>query len=205
MCVLAAFSPVQAGWAQNASGVPPQPKGQSHLYGKITDDGGDPLPGVVVFPKGATNKAVTSDLDGNYSIPVTKGSGTVFVFQFLGMKTQEIGVSAPPFPAVPKWLPRLRRHTASTRHWKNAAAILCSSPCSGASRLISGLWTFPTTRPPWLRFALPPRGSGWTPPMSRLGSSPTPPMPCGLHPAPRHAPSAYATAIRQCASTVEPS
>ena len=95
MCVLAAFSPVQAGWAQNASGVPPQPKGQSHLYGKITDDGGEPLPGVVVFPKGATNKAVTSNLDGNYSIPVPKDAGTVFVFQFLGMETQEIRVSAP--------------------------------------------------------------------------------------------------------------
>ena len=95
VCISAVFSPVQAGWAQNASGVPPQPKGQSHLYGKITDDGGEPLPGVVVFPKGATNKAVTSNLDGNYSIPVPKDAGTVFVFQFLGMETQEIAVSAP--------------------------------------------------------------------------------------------------------------
>ena len=95
VCISAVFSPVQAGWAQNASGVPPQPKGQSHLYGKITDDGGEPLPGVVVFPKGATNKAVTSNLDGNYSIPVPKDAGTVFVFQFLGMETQEIVVSAP--------------------------------------------------------------------------------------------------------------
>ena len=50
---------------------------------------------MVVFPKGEMAKAVTSDLDGNYSVRVPSGKNTTFVFQFLGMETQEIAVSAP--------------------------------------------------------------------------------------------------------------
>lgn len=90
-----AISSVQTGWAQDATGVPPQQKTKQDLFGKIVDDTGEPLPGVVVYPKGQMNKAVTSDLDGNYSILVPSGKSTVFVFQFMGMQTQEISASKP--------------------------------------------------------------------------------------------------------------
>lgn len=95
LSLIVAVSSVQSGWAQGAAGVPPQQKTKQDLFGKIVDDAGEPLPGVVVFPKGEMAKAVTSDLDGNYSVRVPSGKNTTFVFQFLGMETQEIAVSAP--------------------------------------------------------------------------------------------------------------
>jgi len=93
--VLLVFAFALPGWSQVATGVPPQQKGPQHLFGKIVDDGGEPLPGVVVYPQGEMNKAVTSDLDGNYSILVPKGKKVVFVFQFMGMKTEELTASVP--------------------------------------------------------------------------------------------------------------
>ena len=95
LSLVVAVLSVQSGWAQGAAGVPPQQKNKYDLFGKIVDDTGEPLPGVVVFPKGEMGKAVTSDLDGNYSVRIPSGKNVTFVFQFLGMETQEIAVSAP--------------------------------------------------------------------------------------------------------------
>jgi len=58
------------------------------LKGKVTDDKSSPLPGVSVVVKGTTI-GITTDIDGNFSLPVPNDSKTL-VFSFVGMKTQEI-------------------------------------------------------------------------------------------------------------------
>lgn len=60
------------------------------LTGKVTDDTGQPLPGVTVFIKGTTQGTVT-DVDGNYSIPGITNEATIVV-SFVGMIPQEIEV-----------------------------------------------------------------------------------------------------------------
>ena len=63
---------------------------QQQIVGHITDKNGMPLPGVNVVIKG-TNKGVTSDFEGNYSI--VAGSNDVLVFSYLGYVTQEVATS----------------------------------------------------------------------------------------------------------------
>ena len=75
---------------KTGSGVKNVGSQQKNVTGKIIDGGGIPLPGVTVLEKGTTNGTVTNS-DGVYSISnVTPGS--VLVFSFVGMKTQEITV-----------------------------------------------------------------------------------------------------------------
>lgn len=57
------------------------------IIGTITDEVGEPLPGVNIFEKGTTI-GTTSDFDGNYSIDVKKG--TILSFSYLGFKTVEV-------------------------------------------------------------------------------------------------------------------
>ncbi|MFV0588045.1 SusC/RagA family TonB-linked outer membrane protein, partial [Bacteroides reticulotermitis] len=57
------------------------------INGKITDNEGEPLPGVSVAEKGTTNGVLT-DIDGNYSIGV-KDQNAVLVFTYLGHDTAE--------------------------------------------------------------------------------------------------------------------
>ena len=64
---------------------------QKTVKGKITDRGGQPLPGVTVVEKGTTNGTVT-DIDGNYSISHL-GEDAVIQFSFVGMRMQEINVA----------------------------------------------------------------------------------------------------------------
>ena len=61
---------------------------QKTITGTVTDEAGDPLPGVTVVVKGTTNGTVTS-MDGNYSISNIP-EDAVLVFSFVGMRTQEI-------------------------------------------------------------------------------------------------------------------
>ncbi|RIH63103.1 SusC/RagA family TonB-linked outer membrane protein [Mariniphaga sediminis] len=64
---------------------------QKNVSGKVTDFGGQPLPGVTVVVKGTTQGTVTN-ADGEYflsSVPVD----ATLVFSFVGMKTQELVVS----------------------------------------------------------------------------------------------------------------
>ncbi len=63
------------------------------VSGKVTSsEDGAPLPGVNVVLKGTANGAVT-DQDGNFTLRVPAGSGTL-VFSFIGLVTQEIEIGA---------------------------------------------------------------------------------------------------------------
>ncbi len=63
---------------------------QNTVTGKVTDESGQPLPGVTVLIKGTTQGAV-SNMDGIYTISNIPDNGTL-VFSFVGMLTQEIVV-----------------------------------------------------------------------------------------------------------------
>ena len=63
---------------------------QPSVSGKITDSGGQPLPGVTVVVKGTTQGTVTNS-DGDYSLYNIPEDATL-VFSFVGMKTQEVEV-----------------------------------------------------------------------------------------------------------------
>ncbi|MDJ1503820.1 TonB-dependent receptor [Xanthocytophaga agilis] len=60
------------------------------VTGKVTDDKGEALPGVSVALKGTTTGTVTNT-EGQYSITVPDGSGTL-VFSFIGYTTQEVAI-----------------------------------------------------------------------------------------------------------------
>ena len=60
------------------------------ITGTVTDEKGDPLPGVNIVVKGTTT-GVVSDAAGRYSI-TAPDSESVLVFSFLGYATQEIAV-----------------------------------------------------------------------------------------------------------------
>jgi TonB-linked SusC/RagA family outer membrane protein len=63
---------------------------QPAVSGTVTDESGDPLPGVTVIIKGTTQGTVTN-ADGNYSLTNIPGDATL-VFTFVGMRTQEVVV-----------------------------------------------------------------------------------------------------------------
>ncbi|MGQ8338686.1 TonB-dependent receptor [Sunxiuqinia sp. A32] len=60
------------------------------VSGKVTDNSGQPLPGVTILLKGTTNGTIT-DFDGNFTINDVPSSGTL-VISFVGMRTQELPV-----------------------------------------------------------------------------------------------------------------
>ena len=74
--------------------VPSQPvqaqEGGIEVSGKVTDQNGEPLPGVNVVIKGTTGGVVT-DLDGNYTISAGSRSDTL-VFSYIGHVAQQIEV-----------------------------------------------------------------------------------------------------------------
>lgn len=57
--------------------------------GTVTDQQGDPLPGVTIQVKG-TKQGVTTNMDGEYYIMVKGINEPILVFSFVGMETQEI-------------------------------------------------------------------------------------------------------------------
>lgn len=63
---------------------------QSTINGKVTDNKGEPMPGVSVLIKGTTNGTIT-DIDGNYVLDGVAGNATL-LFSFVGMKPQEVMV-----------------------------------------------------------------------------------------------------------------
>lgn len=67
---------------------------QDAVTGTLTDDSGLPLPGVNVIIKG-TSKGTQTDFDGNYTINCDVGD--VLVFNFVGMKSKEVTVTASMF------------------------------------------------------------------------------------------------------------
>jgi TonB-linked SusC/RagA family outer membrane protein len=63
---------------------------QKSVSGKVTDDTGQPLPGVTVIIKGTTQGTVTN-VDGEYSIPSVP-KNTTLQFSFVGMRSHEVVV-----------------------------------------------------------------------------------------------------------------
>ncbi len=63
---------------------------QRTVSGKVTDETGQPLPGVAVVVKGTTQGAVTN-VDGEYTIANVSES-TTLQFSFVGMRSQEVVV-----------------------------------------------------------------------------------------------------------------
>ncbi len=61
------------------------------ISGTVTDETGQPLPGVSIAVKGTATGTITS-ADGNYSLTNVPGDATL-VFSFIGMKTQQLPVS----------------------------------------------------------------------------------------------------------------
>ncbi len=65
---------------------------QKSVSGKVTDNSGQPLPGVTVVIKGTTQGTVT-DIDGNYSITNIPDNATL-AYSFVGMRSQEVVVGS---------------------------------------------------------------------------------------------------------------
>jgi TonB-linked SusC/RagA family outer membrane protein len=61
------------------------------VTGKVTNEAGEPIPGVTVVVKGTTMGTIT-DVDGKYSLKDVQGDGTL-LFSFVGMRNQEVTVS----------------------------------------------------------------------------------------------------------------
>lgn len=68
-----------------------------NVTGKVVDNGNNPIIGVSVLVKG-TRIGSTSDLDGNFTLPVKKNQ--ILVFSYIGMKTQEVEYSGSPLVVV---------------------------------------------------------------------------------------------------------
>ena len=62
------------------------------ITGKVTDEKGEPLPGVTVVLKGTTN-GTTSGVTGTYSLTLPAASGTL-VFSFIGYVTREVPLTS---------------------------------------------------------------------------------------------------------------
>ncbi len=61
------------------------------IKGRVTDEKGEPLPGVNIILKGTTSGVIT-DLDGSYSINVSDGD--VLVFNYIGFKKKEVTIES---------------------------------------------------------------------------------------------------------------
>ena len=63
---------------------------ERRVVGKVTSaEDGSPLPGVSVVLKGTT-RGTTTDAAGNYDISIPATKGTMLVFSFVGVATQEV-------------------------------------------------------------------------------------------------------------------
>lgn len=60
------------------------------IKGKVTDENGEPLPGVTIQIEGIGMRGVT-DVDGNYNIKIPIGR-TVLIFSYVGMETDKITI-----------------------------------------------------------------------------------------------------------------
>jgi iron complex outermembrane receptor protein len=67
--------------------------GQNQVNGLVSDDSGESLIAVNIQEKGTSNGAVT-DIDGKYSINVSKFPATL-IFSYIGFANQEVKVTAP--------------------------------------------------------------------------------------------------------------
>src|SRR6056297_2535102 len=63
---------------------------ETTINGKVTDQKGEPLPGVTVLVK-ETQVGTVTDVDGNYSLDVPAQRDTL-VFSFVGMQTKHVPI-----------------------------------------------------------------------------------------------------------------
>lgn len=63
---------------------------QQQVRGNVTDNQGEPIPGVTILEKG-TQHGIITDIDGNYNIAV-EGPESILQFSFVGMDTWEVTV-----------------------------------------------------------------------------------------------------------------
>jgi TonB-linked SusC/RagA family outer membrane protein len=63
---------------------------QTSIQGKVSDDNGQPVPGVHILVKGTTN-GTTSDANGDYQLTVSDNNA-VLVFSFIGYITKEVSI-----------------------------------------------------------------------------------------------------------------
>ena len=64
------------------------------VEGIVTDDDGEPLPGVNVFDKADPTHGVITDMNGNFSIEV-QSVNSILVFSYIGFHTEEITINEP--------------------------------------------------------------------------------------------------------------
>ena len=64
---------------------------ERNVTGKVTDDKGEPLPGVNILIKGSARGTIT-DMEGNYRINIP-GEAVTLVFSFVGYQSQEVNVA----------------------------------------------------------------------------------------------------------------
>lgn len=65
----------------------------SRISGTITDESGEPLPGVNIVEKNTTNGTI-SDVNGNYNLTLQRPGATI-VFSFIGFEPKEIPANSP--------------------------------------------------------------------------------------------------------------
>lgn len=65
----------------------------NNVTGVVFDDKGDPVIGASVVQKGNTKNATITDIDGNFSLSLPSGKGTIMV-SYIGMNTKELSVTA---------------------------------------------------------------------------------------------------------------
>ncbi|MDF1549429.1 MAG: carboxypeptidase-like regulatory domain-containing protein, partial [Bacteroidales bacterium] len=65
---------------------------QTTITGKVSDESGQPLPGVNIRVKGLVNIGTISDLYGEYTLNVP-AEGTTLIFSFIGMQNLEIEIA----------------------------------------------------------------------------------------------------------------
>ena len=68
-----------------------QAHAKNALTGRVTDENGDPMPGVYVAVKG-TQVATSTDADGNFTLRTNATTGSL-VFSMMGMTEQEVPIS----------------------------------------------------------------------------------------------------------------
>ncbi|MDE5612913.1 MAG: carboxypeptidase-like regulatory domain-containing protein, partial [Odoribacter sp.] len=74
----------------------PQVRESLKVTGKVTDEKGQPLPGVTIVIKG-TSVGTATDLDGQYAMVVPgNGENTVLVYSFVGMEVKEVTYTGQP-------------------------------------------------------------------------------------------------------------
>jgi len=77
-CVVLAIALSSGLWAQ-----------QTSVAGTVTDESGPPLPGATILVEN-TNRGVTSDFDGNFSISASNGE--VLIVSYVGYQSSQITV-----------------------------------------------------------------------------------------------------------------